>query len=71
MVVGGRFENTQRGGERRNAQELSQMLVEEGDNDDQKNARGIRDGLIKRFIPNSKLSISFMIVSFYRDQYTF
>ena len=33
MVVGVRFENTQRGEERRNAQELSQMLVEEGDNE--------------------------------------
>ena len=36
---------------------------------DQKDARGIRDGLIKRFIPNSKPINSFMIVSFYRDQY--
>ena len=33
MVVGGRFENSQRGGERKNTQELSQMLVEEGDNE--------------------------------------
>ena len=33
MVVGGRFENTQRGRERKNAQELSQKLVEEGDNE--------------------------------------
>ena len=33
MVVGGRFENTQRGGKRKNAQELSQKLVEEGDNE--------------------------------------
>ena len=33
MVVGGRFENTQRGGEKKNAQELSQMLVEEEDNE--------------------------------------
>ena len=33
MVVEEKFENTQRGGERKNAQKLSQKLVEEGDNE--------------------------------------
>ena len=57
MVVGGRFENAQRGEERK---KRGRTLK----NNDQNDARGIRDGLIKRFIPNSKPPNSFIKVSF-------
>ena len=58
---GGReFENAQRGEERK---KRGRTLK----NNDQNDARGIRDGLITRFIPNSKLIFPFMIYLFYRD----
>ena len=47
MMVGGNLRTLGEG-------ERERTLKKEGDNGDQKDARGIRDGLIKRFIPNFK-----------------
>ena len=60
MVVGGNLRTLKEGKRERRGEEHSRTM-------DQNDARGIRDGLIKRFIPNSKLINSFMIYLFYRD----